>query len=260
MKMNFWVWVGIATGFLALSVHASEITAAVAANFASPVREIISEFEKATGHKANLALGSSGTLFAQITQGAPFDVFLSADQTKPEELEKRNLSVTGSRFTYAIGALALWSSDPKVEDPKDQLLKPGNIQKLAIANPNHAPYGEAAVEVLKNLKVYEALAPKIIQGENIAKTYQFVVTGNAELGFVALSQVLKNGRMEAGRVWRIPDTLHKPIRQDAVLLNRGKQNPAAQAFLDYLKGELARRTMVSHGYRIERRPHDHDVE
>ena len=227
---------------------AEEVQVAVAANFTAPMQVIAADFEKDTGHKALLAFGATGKFYAQIKNGAPFDVLLAADDETPARLEKENAAIAGSRFTYAIGTLVLWSAKPGYVDGQGEVLRKGDFARLAIANPKLAPYGQAATEVMAALKVSETLAPKLVQGENIAQTFQFVSTGNAELGFVALSQVMKDGKVSEGSAWIVPANLHQSIRQDAVLLTPGRDNPAAAALLRYLQGEKARAVIHSFGY------------
>ena len=227
---------------------AGEVQVAVAANFTVPMQKIAADFEKDTGHKAVVSVGATGKFYAQIQSGAPFEVFLSADETTPAKLEQEGMTVPGSRFTYAIGKLVLWSAKPVFVDDKGKVLKEGKFAHLALANPKTAPYGAAALEVLKNLGLLETLSPKFVQGENIAQTQQFVATGNAELGFVALSQVQKDGELTSGSAWFVPGKLYKPIRQDAVILAKGKGNPAATALMDYLKSDKAKVVIKSFGY------------
>ena len=227
---------------------AEEVSVAVAANFTAPMQVIAADFEKDTGHKAQLSFGATGKFYAQIKNGAPFEVLLAADDETPARLEKEAAAIAGSRFTYAIGKLVLWSPKASYVDDKGEILRKGDFAHLAIANPKLAPYGQAAMEVLAAMNLAETLAPKIVQGENIAQALQFVSTGNAELGFVALSQVMKDGRIGEGSAWVIPDNLHQPIRQDAVLLTPGKDKPAAAALLKYLQGEKARAVIRSFGY------------
>ena len=231
-------------------VHAEEVQVAVAANFTAPMQKIAVEFEKDTGHKAQLAFGSTGKFYAQIRNGAPFEILLAADDTTPEKLEKEGAAVAGSRFTYAIGKLALWSSKAGFVDDKGEVLKKGEFKHVSIANPKLAPYGAAAIETLTALKLLDAIRPKFVQGENIAQTHQFVATGNAELGFVALSQVMKDGKISEGSAWIVPSSLHQPIRQDAVLLTNGKGKPAAEALMKYLAGEKAKAVIQSFGYAL----------
>jgi molybdate transport system substrate-binding protein len=229
-------------------VVAAEVRVAVASNFTAPMQVIAAEFEKATGHKAQLAFGSTGKFYAQIRNGAPFEVLLAADDETPVKLEKEGLAVSGSRFTYSIGQLALWSAKPGYVDAKGEVLKQGVFDHLALANPKLAPYGAAAVETLNKLGLLAALQPRFVQGENIAQTFQFVSTGNAELGFVALSQVVEGGKLKSGSAWIVPPGLHAPIRQDAVVLARGKDNPAALALMKYLREGKARAIIKAHGY------------
>lgn len=234
----------------AAGVHAGEVQVAVAANFTAPMQQIAAEFQKDTGHVAKLSFGATGKFYAQITNGAPFEIFLAADDSTPAKLEREGHIVAGSRFTYAVGALVLWSSRPDFVDGKGEVLKAGNFRKVSIANPKTAPYGSAALETLSKLKLLEAVQPKFVQGENIAQTLQFVSTGNAELGFVALSQVFKDGRITSGSAWIVPGDMHEPILQDAVILKRGQSNPAASALHAYLRGDKARAIIQRFGYTL----------
>lgn len=229
---------------------AATALAAVASNFTQPMAEIAEAFEKATGHSAKLSFGSSGKFVAQIENGAPFEVLLSADAEKPAQLEKARLAVQGSRFTYAIGKLVLWSAKPGYVDEQGQILERGGFEHLALADPKLAPYGEAAVEVLKNKGLLEKIKPLFVLGENISQAHQFISTGNAELGFIALSQVIADGRIAGGSGWVAPETLHSPIRQDAVLLKNGADNPAAAALLQFLKTAEARAIIQKYGYSL----------
>lgn len=232
-------------------LRAEVIHAAVASNFTAPMKQIVAQFEERTGHDVTLSFGSSGKLFAQIQNGAPFQVYFSADQQKPEALENAGLAAPGSRFTYAVGSLALWSATPGFVDEDYTPLKNLEFRKLALANPKLAPYGIAAVEVLNALKLRETTKPKWVMGENIAQTYQFVDSGNADLGFVALSQVLDNGKLKKGCAWPVPAELHSPIRQDAVLLRRAQDNAGAKALLDYIRGDEAHGILRAYGYTTE---------
>ncbi|MFJ2536588.1 molybdate ABC transporter substrate-binding protein [Pseudomonas sp. NPDC087614] len=232
------------------AVQADEVQVAVAANFTAPIKAIAADFEKDTGHKLVAAYGATGQLYTQIKNGAPFEVFLSADDTTPEKLENEGEIVKGSRFTYAIGTLALWSAKEGYVDAKGDVLKNNEYQHLSIANPKTAPYGLAATQVLATLKLGEATQAKIVEGQNITQAYQFVSTGNAELGFVALSQIYKDGKVSSGSAWIVPATMHDPIKQDAVILNKGKNNAAAQALVDYLKGPKAAAIIKSYGYQL----------
>jgi molybdate transport system substrate-binding protein len=228
--------------------QAEEVQVASAANFTAPLKAIIVEFEKDTGHKVTASFGATGALYTQIKNGAPFEVFFSADDTTPIKLEKEGAIAPGSRFTYAIGTLVLWSAQEGYLDGKEEVLKKGDFQHLSIANPKTAPYGAAAIEALTRLGLLETLRPKFVQGENITQAYQFISTGNAELGFVALSQVYKDGKITGGSAWIVPGDLYEPIRQDAVILGKGGGNPAASALVDYLKGPKAAAVIKSYGY------------
>lgn len=228
--------------------RADEVSVAVAANFTAPMKKIAADFEKDTGHKAVLSFGATGQFYAQIKNGAPFQVFLAADDTTPEKLEKEGLGVTGSRFTYAIGKLVLWSAKPGYVDDKGEVLKKGDYKHLSVANPKTAPYGTAAMEALGKLGLADTIKAKIVQGENITQAYQFVATGNAELGFVAFSQVIE--KPENGSLWVVPANLYEPIRQDAVLTEKGKGKAAAEALLNYLKGDRAKTVIKAYGYSL----------
>ncbi len=238
----------LAAGALALGAvlpaQAAQTNVAVAANFTDAAKEIAQAFKKKTGDEAVLSFGSTGQLYTQITQAAPFEVFLAADSERPKKAIDDGLAVPGSQFTYAIGKLVLWSKDPNLVQGAETL-KTGKFEKIAIANPTAAPYGAAAVQAMKAQGVYEKLEPKIVQGSNIAQTYQFVATGNAELGFVALSQVVKT---KEGSRWVVPADLYDPIKQDAVLLKKGADSKAAEGFLEFLKGPEAAKIMASYGY------------
>lgn len=232
------------------AAHAGEVQVAVAANFTAPMQRIATAFARDTGHKAVLAFGATGKFYAQIANGAPFEVLLAADDETPARLEKDGLTVPGSRFTYATGRLVLWSAKAGLVDAQGKVLQGTGFAHLAIANPKTAPYGAAAVEVLHKLNLAERLQPKIVQGENIAQAYQFASTGNAELGFVALSQVARDGKFISGSGWIVPASMHGPIRQDAVILARGGANPAAKALAGYLKSDKAKTIIRSFGYEL----------
>lgn len=244
------LFAGLVVLGLSAPLHAAEVQVAVAANFTAPMQKIAADFEQATGHQAKLAFGATGKFYAQIKNGAPFEVLLAADDETPAKLEKEGAAVSGSRFTYAIGQLALWSAKPGYVDDKGAVLKQGAFDHLAIANPKLAPYGAAAVETLTKLGLLSGLESKFVQGENIAQTFQFVSTGNAELGFVALSQVVEGGKLKSGSAWIVPANLHSPIRQDAVVLAKGKDNPAAAALVRFLKTDTARAVIKSYGYEL----------
>ena len=235
-----WLWAGL--------LHAGEASVAVAANFTAPMQKIAAVFEQDTGHKAVLSFGSTGKFYAQIKNGAPFQVLLAADDETPRRLGKEGLAVAGRQFTYAIGRLVLWSKQPGLVDDKGEVLRKGSFERLAMADPKLAPYGAAAVESLTHLGLLPSLQARLVQGESIAQVYQFVATGNAALGFVALSQVTSDGRLTEGSAWVVPANLHAPIRQDATVLTMGRDNPAAAAFMVYLKGDKARAIIRSFGY------------
>ena len=226
---------------------AAETRVAVAANFTEPAKAIATAFAQATGHKAVLSFGSSGQFFTQIAHGAPYEVFLSADAERPMKAEQEGLGVKGTRFTYAVGRLVLFSKTPGLVDRRGAVLKRGGFQKLAIADPTAAPYGVAAVETLGRLGLYDVLQPKIVKGASITQAYQFVATGAAELGFVAQSQVAAE---PGGSRWLVPATLHAPIDQQAILLTTGKDSAAARAFLAFLKGPQARAIIRRYGYEV----------
>jgi len=240
----------LASLLLSTSASAETVQVAVAANFTAPMQQIAADFEKDTGHKAVLSFSATGKFYAQITNGAPFEVFLAADDETPAKLEKELLIAPHSRFTYAIGKLVLWSAQDGYVDAKGEILKTGDFKHLSLANPKTAPYGAAAIEVLKKLGTFERVEPRLVQGENIAQAHQFVATGNAQLGFVALSQVYKDGKLASGSAWIVPTTLYAPIRQDAAILAKGLHNPAAKALAEYLKSDKARAVIKSYGYEL----------
>jgi molybdate transport system substrate-binding protein len=227
---------------------ASDVQVAVAANFIAPMKEIAALFERDTGHRATLSFGASGKFYAQAKNGAPFEVLLAADDKIPAQLEADGLAVPGTRFTYAVGRLALWSPRPGVVDADGLVLKRPGSGHLAIANPRTAPYGAAALDVLGKLGLTGAFKSRLVQGENIAQAHQFVSTGNAALGFVAVSQIYRNGKLSSGSAWIVPGALHQPIRQDAVVLARAGANPAAHALARYLASDQARAIIRSYGY------------
>ncbi|WP_103311029.1 MULTISPECIES: molybdate ABC transporter substrate-binding protein [unclassified Pseudomonas] len=230
------------------AAQAAEVQVAVAANFTAPIQAIAADFEKDTGHKLVAAYGATGQFYTQIKNGAPFEVFLAADDTTPAKLESEGDTVNGSRFTYAVGTLALWSAKDGYVDNQGQVLKRNDFQHLSIANPKAAPYGLAATQVLDKLGLTDQIKSKLVEGQNITQAYQFVSTGNAELGFVALSQVYKDGKVTGGSAWIVPAELHAPIKQDAVILTKGRDNPAAVALVDYLKGPKAAAIIQAYGY------------
>jgi len=241
----------LAAGALALgttfSAHADQTNVAVAANFTDAANEIAKVFKEKTGHEAILSFGSTGQLYTQITQEAPFQVFLAADDERPAKAIEEGFGVPDSQFTYAIGTLVLWSQDPDLVQG-EETLKSGDFTKIAIANPEAAPYGAAAVQTMKAIGVYDQLEPKLVQGNNISQTLQFVETGNAELGFIALAQVARN---DDGSRWVVPEDLHDAIRQDAVLLKTGEDSEAAKAFVEFLQGPEAAVIIKEFGYGID---------
>ena len=230
------------------TAQAGEVQVAVAANFAGPLARIGESFTAATGHKLVVSAGSTGKFYSQIQAGAPFEVLIGADDETPKKLIAEKLAVSGSNFTYAIGKLVLWSAKPGFVDADGQVLAGKGFEHLAIANPKTAPYGAAGLEVLKARGLRDALAAKLVTAESISQAYQFVSTGNAELGFVALSQVVVPDKPVVGSYWLVPAALYGEIRQDAVLLTTGDKNPAARALLDYLKSAPAKAVITAYGY------------
>lgn len=234
------------------ALGAEEVRIAVAANFKSTLHEIAIHFEKDSGHTTIISSGSSGKLYAQIKHGAPFDVFFSADETRPRLIEEEGLAIAGSRFTYTVGRLTLWSSDPNLlKSDGATVLSSGRFEHLAIANPKTAPYGTAAQQALKVLGLWNQVKDRIVQGENIGQTFHFVFSKNAQLGFVARAQVMDPKIKGTGSRWDLSEDLHKPLLQQAVLLIHGQNNDAAKAFLDFVKGPEARTIMKRFGYGLE---------
>lgn len=238
----------LALSLCTFAAQAGEVQVAVAANFTAPMQDIAALFAKETGHKAELTFGSTGKFYAQISHGAPFDVFLSADDKTAGRLVSDGKAVGTSLVPYALGSLVLWSPDAGMVDAEGKVLATGSFAHLAVANPKLAPYGAAAMQTLDKLGLAERLQSKLVMGENIGQTYQFVHTGNAQLGFVALSQVMKDGKITKGSAWRVPAEMHSPIRQDAVVLEHGKDNPAAAALMEFLRSDAAHAVMTSYGY------------
>jgi len=234
----------------AFGAQAAEVQVAVAANFAVPLERISVGFSAATGHTLKVAAGSTGKFYSQIIGGAPFEVLIAADDETPKKLITEGHAVAGSNFTYAIGKLVLWSAKPDFVDGQGAVLGSARFAHLAIANPKVAPYGAAGLQVIKARGLSEALAPKLVTGESIAQAFQFVSTGNADLGFVALSQVAVPGKPAVGSYWLVPQELYGEIRQDAVLLKPGADNPAAKALLAYLKSPAAQEVIRAFGYGI----------
>lgn len=248
MKFNTLLFLGLA---LASPINQAATTlVAVASDFTKPMGEIAVAFEQATGHTANSSFGSSGKFFTQIQNGAPFEVYLSASERYPKELETSGHAVANNRFTYALGKVILWSPTPGYVDAEGAILKTGTFKHIALADATHAPYGVVAEETMQHLDVLDALRPRFVLGENIAQTYQFVSSGNAELGFVALAQVIdvKTGKIGQGSGWLVPDNFHGPFRQTAQLLVKGAENPAAQALMAFLKTPTARAIIQKYGF------------
>ena len=244
---------GVLLAFFLLHVSdalAKELRIAVASNFLLPLKALSKNFKESTGHKVVVISGSTGKLYAQIKQGAPFDILLAADSIRPELLEKEGIGVPGSRFTYAVGRLVLWSKFSKLPLKNDlQVLNHKNFRYLAIANPKTAPYGKAAEQVLRKKGFWEQIQNRLVRGENISQTFQFVMTGNADIGFIALSQLKKNhGR---GFSWIIPQEWHDPIRQQGILLKRAKTNKAARQFLNFIKSNRIQKRIQSYGYSLK---------
>ncbi|MCQ3830247.1 molybdate ABC transporter substrate-binding protein [Microbulbifer elongatus] len=254
--MDHWIartllGVTLVTAFPA--AHSDEITIAVASNFSAPMGEIVSEFEASSDHRVRVAFGSSGKLFAQIRHGAPFAAFFSADPDKVRALLAADAADASSRYTYALGRLVLWTTDAELAGRERQALEAGKFRHLAIANPRLAPYGAAALQVIDALGLAEETSSKRVVGENIAQTYQYVASGNAQLGMIALSQVFRDGAITHGSGWLVPDTLHQPIQQDAIILKRATQDgkrTAVDAFWTYLQGPEAQGIIESYGYRV----------
>ena len=232
----------------ATALRAEELTIAVASNFSAPMQEVARAFEAHSEHKLQLAFGSTGKLYAQIRHGAPFQAFFSADQQTPARLEAEGYALPDSRFTYAQGKLVLWSAQPGAVDADGAVLTRGAFKRLALANPRLAPYGAAAQQVLEALNLLDATRAKWVQGENISQTYQFVATGNAELGLVALSQVMRDGKLVRGSGWIVPSSLYAPIKQDAVILQKGKNSPALRDFWQFMHSDFAQQVIASFGY------------
>lgn len=237
-----------AIAFSTGSAWADEVQVAVASNFAKPLEEIGIKFKAATGHEIKVVTGATGKLYAQIENGAPFQVLISADSKTPKKLVEAKLAEADSQLTYAFGKLVLWSSTDGYVDDKGEVLKKGEFKHLAVANPKTAPYGEASMVVLEKLGLTAAITPKLVTGENITQTYDFVSTSNAELGFVALSQVQKDGKLKSGSAWIVPAAMYQPMAQDAVLLSLAKDNTVAKALLNFLTGDEAQAIINSYGY------------
>lgn len=228
--------------------RADQVNVAVAANFTGALQRLGTEFERATGHRLVSSFGATGKLYAQIVNGAPFDALLAADDRTPRRLEQEGVGVPGTRFTYAVGQIVLWSPTPGAVDERGEVLKTGDFAHLAIANPKTAPYGAAAEQALRRSETWNRVASRLVYGENIAQTFQFVNSGNAALGFVALAQVRALTESQRGSQWLVPATLYDPLRQDALLLKRGANNKGARAFLEFLRSARARAVIEELGY------------
>ena len=251
----FWLVIISSGAVVFATAKAEEVTVAVAANFTAPMQKIAQAFEQDTGHKALLAFGATGKFYAQIKNGAPFAVFLSADDETPARLEKESVAVAGTRFTYAVGRLALWSKNPSLVDDKGQVLlsnttDKNSFKKLAIADPKLAPYGAAAMEVIERMGVIAKVRPKLVQADSIGQAFQFVMTENAELGFVSLSQIYIDSRITQGSAWVVPQNFYTPLKQDAVLLPLGKDNAAALALMKYMRTDRVQAIIRTYGYTL----------
>lgn len=251
MKQRLLTWcVFVIIAMTVPPAFAEQALVAVAANFIPPFREIATEFEKSTGHQLQVSGGSSGNFYTQIKNGAPFDVFFSADNERPQKLEEEGLGVKDTRFTYAIGRLVLWS--PTADLIKgEETLRLKQYKKLAMANPKTAPYGVAAMQTMQKLELWEGLQPHIVMGENLGQTMGFIESGNVQLGFVALSQVMDPKIKGQGSRWDVPTHLHEPIKQDVILLTKGKDNPAAKALMEFMSGPPAKTIIERYGYELK---------
>ena len=245
---SLFLWYFISPGF-ASEARANQVLAAVAANFYNPFKDITGQFEKKTGYRVQIISGSTGKLYAQIINGAPFELFLAADRRRPELLEQEGIAITGTRFTYAIGKITLWSPNADLISRNGQsILRKINFTHIAMANPITAPYGKAALQTLQKLGLWKEVQSLVVQGENVGQTFQFVSSQNAELGFVALSQVLDPKNHKKGSRWDIPDELYDPLEQDVIILEKGKNNPGARALWNFLRDESAKRIINKYGY------------
>jgi molybdate transport system substrate-binding protein len=234
---------------LALQARADEVLVAVAANFTAPMQKIADDFANDTGHKAVLAFGTVGKFYAQMKTSAPFQVLVSSDRETPDALVREGLAIGETRYTYAVGKLALWSAAPDVVDSKGEILRSGSFKHFALANPKLAVYGAAGQAVMKKLDVWDAIEPKLVTAENITQAYQFVASGNAELGFVAFSQIVgPDGKVGKGSAWMVPADLYPQLAQDVILLAPGRDSPAAKALVEYLRSAKARAVILSYGY------------
>lgn len=248
MRQSFYLLTIVLYIFISGPACADKARIAVAANFIKTVKQLKTDFEKHSSHSLLLSSGSSGKLYAQIINGAPFDIFLSADIDRPEKLEKTEFALPKTRFTYALGKLILWTGNQKLKQTDHTILKSKSIKRLAIANPKTAPYGVAALEVINTMKVGKLLEKKLVYGENITQTYQFIATGAAQAGFISSSQLSST---KTANIWIVPEDMYAPIRQQAILLKKSQNNPAARAFYTYLKSPAARTIIQQNGYGLE---------
>ena len=248
-KLNKW-FVFSVFGLMCQAAIAGEVNAAVAANFAAPMQQIVALFQKETGNTVKLSFGATGKFYAQIREGAPFDVLLAADEKTPRLLEQQGLAIKGSGFVYAQGKLVLWSAKPGFVDDKGVVLSKNSYHRIAYADPKLAPYGMAAQETLQNMKLWDKVQSKMVTGESIGQTYQFAASGNSELAFIALSQIIKNGKVTEGSWWVVPADMYHPIRQTAIALTTAKDKEAARALLLYLKSGKATAIIHSYGYEL----------
>ena len=250
MRINTAFKAILVSGLLATGAqfNAGEVQAAVAANFTAAAKEIAARFEQDTGHRVELSFASTGKLYAQIINGAPFDVFLAADAARPEKLVSDGQAVTDSLFTYAVGQLVLWSAGDSTIDDDGSVLKDKSLERLAIANPKTAPYGAAAVEAMEAMGLWEHYQSTTVRGDSIAQTYQMAYSGAVPAAMVARAQIALDS---TGSSWLIPQSLYSPIRQQAVLLSASADNEAATAWMDYLKGDSAREIIQRYGYGLE---------
>lgn len=237
--------------FISPLSSAGQLSVAVAGNFYKPLQVISAQYQALTGDKILLSVGATGQLYAQLINGAPFEILLAADRASPSKLVEQGLAVKGSQFTYAKGKLLLWSSDPSLVDDAGEILRSPQIVHLAIANPKTAPYGAAAIDVLKNLGVYQQLKDKIVEGQSVGQSFQQISSGVVSLGIIALSQLVVDNKIASGSGWVIPTTLYQPIEQDAVLLIKGTTNPIAKDFLRYLQTPECKEIIRSFGYEVE---------
>jgi molybdate transport system substrate-binding protein len=247
--INLWsVAVALLFSIVTCSANAAEVSAAVAANFTVPAQQIAALFKKETGNTVKFSFGSTGKFYSQIKEGAPFDILLAADEKTPKKMEQEGLAVANTGFVYAIGKLVLWSAQAGYVDSKGEVLSKGNYNKLSYAEPKMAPYGLAAQEVLQKLNLWDKVQSKLVTGESITQAYQFAATGNAELSFIALSQIVKDGKVTEGSWWIVPADLYSPIKQSAIQLSAAKDKAASQAFLEFMKSEKALAIIRGFGY------------